>query len=253
MTVSWKKTLLVTVDAVLVIYLLLAMTAFNKPYDKDEVCTAVNITISDEMSEGFLNADEIKKILQKKKLYPLGEKMEAIHARDIEEALKKSPFVDDAQCYTTSGGHVCVRLTQRTPVIRVKADNGDDYYVDNHGGIMPNSKYVTDIIIATGHISQPYAKKVLTRIGNYVMGDKFWQNQIEQINVLADGSIEIVPRVGDHIAYLGTPIFIQRKLTRLEKFYKYGLNQAGWNKYSYINMEFDNQIICKKKPNNTEE
>ena len=26
----------------------------------------------------------------------------------------------------------------------------------------------------------------------------------------------------------------------------YGLSQAGWNKYCYINLEFDNQIICKK-------
>ncbi len=41
--------------------------------------------------------------------------------------------------------------------------------------------------------------------------------------------------------------FINKKLTRLEKFYKYGLSQAGWNKYSYINLEFDNQIICKKR------
>ena len=37
-----------------------------------------------------------------------------------------------------------------------------------------------------------------------------------------------------------------KKLDRLGKFYKYGLSQAGWNKYSYINLEFDNQIICKK-------
>lgn len=74
-----------------------------------------------------------------------------------------------------------------------------------------------------------------------------------QINVLADGSMEIVPRVGDHIAYLGEPVYVQRKLKRLEKFYKYGLSQAGWNKYSYVNVEFDNQIICKRKQNNTEE
>ena len=31
------------------------------------------------------------------------------------------------------------------------------------------------------------------------------------------------------------------------RFNKYGLNKAGWNKYYYINIEFDNQIICKKK------
>ena len=37
------------------------------------------------------------------------------------------------------------------------------------------------------------------------------------------------------------------KLDRLQKFYRYGLSQAGWNRYSYINVEFDNQIICKKR------
>ena len=41
--------------------------------------------------------------------------------------------------------------------------------------------------------------------------------------------------------------FANHKMDELEKFYKYGLSQAGWNKYSYINVEFDNQIICKKK------
>ena len=66
------------------------------------------------------------------------------------------------------------------------------------------------------------------------------------ILTLADGSIEIVPRVGEHIIYLGRPINMENKLTRLEKFYRYGLSKAGWNKYSYISIEFDNQIICKK-------
>ena len=36
-------------------------------------------------------------------------------------------------------------------------------------------------------------------------------------------------------------------MDRLEKFYKYGLSQAGWDKYSYINLEFENQIICKRR------
>ena len=44
--------------------------------------------------------------------------------------------------------------------------------------------------------------------------------------------------------------YVNKKLTRLEKFYKYGLSQVGWNKYSYIDLEFDNQIICKKKKEN---
>ena len=67
-----------------------------------------------------------------------------------------------------------------------------------------------------------------------------------QLNVLSDGSVEMVPRVGNHVIYLGKPVNLSQKLDRLEKFYRYGLSKAGWNKYSYINLEFDNQIICKK-------
>lgn len=247
MTFNWKKTILVTLNIVVAIYLLLAITAFNKPDDKNIVCSQVKIDISDNIIDGFLNTDEIKKILQQNKIYPLAKPMNEINAREIEETLERSPFVDDAQCHKTESGHVCISLTQRMPVIRVKADNGDDYYIDNKGGIMPNTKYTSDLIIATGYVGRKYAKKVLTRIANYVIADKFWHNQIEQINVLRDGTIEIVPRVGENIVYLGNPTNVQNKLTRLEKFYKYGLNQAGWNKYSYINLEFDNQIICKKK------
>lgn len=95
------------------------------------------------------------------------------------------------------------------------------------------------------------------------MMNELWRNQIEQINVLPDRGIELVPRVGNHIIYIGNlpetnlidkreqaiNDFVNKKMNRLEKFYKYGLSQAGWNKYSYINIEFDNQIICKKHQN----
>jgi cell division protein FtsQ len=252
MTFKWKKAAIVVADVVIAVYLLLAMTIFNKPYGDDAVCRQVKIDIKGGLSNGFLNADEIKKLLESKHLYPLGKPLQSINTRQMEEFLCNSPFVDDAQCYKTGDGNVCVTLTQRTPVVRVKADNGDDYYVDNHGGLMPNTKYVADIIIATGHIDRKYACKVLSRVGSHIASDKFWSNQVVQINVLADGSMEIVPRVGDHIVYLGEPTSVQSKLKRMEKFYKYGLSQAGWNKYSYISVEFYNQIICKRKQNNTE-
>ena len=57
----------------------------------------------------------------------------------------------------------------------------------------------------------------------------------------------MVPRVGKHIVYLGQPQNVKNKLERLRKFYRHGLNKVGWNKYSRINVEYGNQIICKRK------
>ena len=101
--------------------------------------------------------------------------------------------------------------------------------------------------MATGSISTDYATRVLAPIGRIIMTDDFWRNQIEQVNVLPDSTIEMVPRVGEHIIYIGQPVGVTRKLERLRKFYQYGLSQAGWNKYSRISVEFNNQIVCKRR------
>lgn len=249
MSYNWKRSAIILVDIILVCYLFLAITAFNKPDEQKAICTQVDINIEDGKVEGFLGVAEIKAYLQQTKNYPQGQPMQQIDVRKIEEAIKKNPFVENAECFKTQGGHIKINLTQRFPVIRIKANTGDDYYVDAHGGIMPNTRYTSNLIIATGNINRSYAQKKLSRIGNLILRNNFWQKQIEQLNVLADSTIELVPRIGDHIVYLGSATNIQQKLDRLEKFYRYGLSEAGWNKYSYISLEFDNQIICKKRKN----
>ena len=243
MRINWKKSLLVTVDIVLAVYLLCAFTVFNKPDETARVCTKAKIVVADESSNGFINANEITKRLKSTGLYPLGKLMRDINAREIEEKLKKSPFVKTAQCYKTEDGEVNVSITQLLPVIRVKADNGDDYYLDDKDGTTPNSLYTSDLIIATGNIPRWFARRYISPLGKAIMGNDMWKNLVVQVNVLPDRSIEIVPRVGDHIVHLGTlpeanskekrqeliNQFVDRKLTRLEKF-----------------IEFDNQIICRK-------
>ena len=261
MRLNWKKTITITLDVLIGIYLLLAFIRFNKPDETAKVCTKVTIDIQDEATNGFINTQEIKHRLEINKLYPLEKPIRYVDARKIEEMLKASPFVKTAECFKTQDGHVCILLTQRMPIVRIKAVQGDDYYVDDNDCIMPNSHYTSDLIIATGHISKWFAMNYISPVSKAIMGDDLWRNQIEQINVLPDRSIELVPRVGEQIINLGqlpeskyknerrklVNDFINKKLTRLENFYKYGLSQAGWNKYSYINLEFDNQIICKRK------
>ena len=81
----------------------------------------------------------------------------------------------------------------------------------------------------------------------FLQKNKFWDAQIEQINVLKGREVELVPRVGDHIVFLGKIDNYENKLERLKEFYRKGLNKVGWNKYDRISVEFGNQIICTKK------
>ena len=261
MKLSPSKIFFILSDVLIAVYLAFAFCSFDKKGGNHTLCNKVNIDIADNATSGFIDAKIIKDRLQKGGVYPMGKEICKVDARRIEEMLKASPFVQTADCYKTEGGHVYISVTQRMPVIRIKADNGDDYYVDDNDRVMPTTHYVSDLIIATGAINRWYATNFLSPLGRVIMANDVWKNLIEQINVLPNHSVEIVPRVGDHIVHLGrlpdgnrrtdhyTLIrkFMEVKMTRLLKFYKYGLSQAGWNKYSYVNLEFDNQIICKKR------
>lgn len=258
---NWKKILTIVLDIALGVYLVFAITAFNKPDDAINICNQVTVDIADETTNGFITVEGIKELLEKNKLYPLEKPLKYVDDRKIEDLLKTSPFVNTAECYKTQEGSVFINITQRMPTVRVKAINGDDYYLDDKDCIMPNSNYTSDLIIATGYISRWFATNYISVLTKALTANPFWENQIEQIYILPDRGIELVPRVGHHIVYLGKlpfcnsknkrqeliQAFVDKKMTRLEKFYKYGLSQAGWNKYSYINLDFDNQIICKKK------
>lgn len=244
---KWKKILLITVDVLLGAYLVIAVTAFNKPEDATRTCHELHISIMGDAVEGFLTTADVEHMLKADRLDPRGLALGQINTRQIEEHLQSKELIEEAQCYTTQNGNVCIRIRQRTPVVRVMAQNGDDYYVDNHGKALPRSSYSCNLMVATGHITLRYAEQRLAPIANLILKDRFWRSQVVQLNILRDGSVELVPRVGDHIAYLGQPTGITRKLERLRKFYLYGLSQAGWNKYSRISVEFDNQIICKRK------
>lgn len=260
--INWKKTFLVIFDVVIAGYLVMAMTSWNKPVEHSDMCTKVKINIADENENGFLNSKEIKSLLERNRMYPLSRPIAEINTRSIEERLTHMPFVNTAQCYTTTDGYVCITVTQRTPIIRVKSNNGDDYYLDDNGGVMPNSQYTSDMIIVTGAVTRHYATHYVVLLAQIINSSELWSRQIEQINILPDKSVELVPRVGDHVVNIGVlPIdadnkqrqkkvqaFVNEQLHRLELFYKEGLKYAGWTKYDYISLEYVNQVVCHRAP-----
>jgi cell division protein FtsQ len=82
---------------------------------------------------------------------------------------------------------------------------------------------------------------------NYINGDSFWSAQIDQVYVDGNDEIDLIPRVGNHIVHLGTFENFRGKLRNLQAFYEDVLPQVGWNKYSIINLEFKDQVVCKKR------
>lgn len=242
-----KRILLSLIMLLLIAYLVVAVTAFNKR-PADRICSDMELAIKDSVNAGFITRQEIATLMHRKGIYPVGKKMDRIHTKSLEKELNKHPLIDRAECYKTPSNKLCIEITQRVPVLRIMSNNGENYYIDNKGNIMPpESKCVAHLAIVTGEVEKSFATRYLHKFGVFLQQNDFWNAQVEQINVLPGKEIELVPRVGNHIVYLGKIDNFEEKLSRLRLFYEKALNQVGWNKYSRINLEFNNQIICTKR------
>ena len=241
-----KKILILLFLLLIIVYLVVAVTAFNtKP--SDQVCKGMELTIKDSIDHGFISKKEVFRLLNSKKLSPVGKKISAINTRLLEEELSQHPLIENVECYRTSGCKIGIEVTQRLPILRVMANNGDNYYIDHKGKIIPIPNSSAHVVVITGNVNRDFAIKELYKLGVFLQDHPLWNAQIEQINVTQTKELELVPRVGEHIIFLGKPGNYEEKFERLKTFYEKGLNQIGWNKYSRISLEFNNQIICTKK------
>ena len=241
-----KKTFILLFLLLIAVYLIIAVTTFNAKPEK-QTCEGMELVINDSIDYGFITQKEILRLLTKEKISPIGKKMEEINTRLMEDVLKKHPLIGEVECFRIPNGKIGIEVTQRIPLLRIMAANGENYYLDEKGVTMPTANNAANVAVVTGYVDKGFAEKELYELGMFLKKDPFWNAQIQQINVTATKELEFVPRVGDHIIFIGKPGNYEKKFDRLKIFYKKGLNEVGWNKYSRISLEFENQIICTKK------
>ena len=232
----------------LTVYLIFAFVRLAGGGD-DTKCKAVDITIVDSTHAGFITTAEVRRLLSKAGLAPVGKRMEDIDGKRIEQVLVKNAFVKHVTCYKTPGGRVKIHLSQRLPLLRVMADNGEDYYLDAEGNAMKPEGYHADLIVATGRISRDYARRKLACLARQFHSNPFAADLVVQVGVAPDSTVTLVPRVGCRLIRYGKldSLNMDRKFSNLKAFYAKVLPEVGWNTYREISLEYADQIICKKK------
>lgn len=243
-----KKALVIITLCLLSGYLIFAILYFpEKP--KNDLCTSFDVEVKNgNEGEQFIDPTDIEKYIIEKKLNPKGKIIKEINTNSIEEAILTNQLIKKAEVFVTNNGAVRVIIEERRPILRVITSSGESYYIDNEGNRMPLSKRFTAYLpIATGTIKEDFAKGDLYNFALFLCDNDFWNAQIEQIIVMPNKEIKLIPRVGDQQIILGQLDGYEEKLAKLMVFYQKGLNETGWNKYSIINLKFDKQVVCTKR------
>lgn len=243
-----KMRILLSLAMLLILaYLCTAFTVFSKK-PVGRLCTDIQVITKDTTFSDLFTARSVGDILKQAKLNPIGKDIDSVNTMLLERTLGENALIDKVECYKTPSGKIRIEISQKTPVLRVFNNSGENFLVDDKGSIMPQVlSNAFHLPVVTGYASKTYCTNRLYEFGVFLQQDPFWNAQVEQINVVSGNNIEIVPRVGNHIIYLGQLDDYEQKLRRVEKFYSKALNKIGWNKYERINVELSNQIICTKR------
>ena len=242
-----KKILLIVFVFFLTGYLMFAVVFINPKANINNVCKAVKIELVQTDETAYLDEKQIESFLNRSGLNPVGKKLSDIRMETIQKALMENRLIKKVESHKTIDGNVYIKIFSRTPMLRIISDTGN-YYIDNEGGIMPiPSNFSAYVPVATGKISEEYAKKQLYSFAIFLKKNKFWNAQIEQIHVTSNLDIELTPRVGNHSIILGKIENYTENLDKLRLFYDKGLNKVGWNRYSVINLKYKNQVVCTKR------
>ncbi|HYQ57541.1 MAG TPA: hypothetical protein VEP89_09365 [Draconibacterium sp.] len=185
----------------------------------------------------------------------IGEDFDSINTEMIEEAVEKHEAILNAEVYkvitradsSTFRGMLAIDVKHRKPVVRIFADNGN-YYLDEFGGKIPvSTNYAANVLVATGDISEEFAKETLLPCVLTIENDEFWNAQIEQIHVQTDGDVILIPLVGDHTIEFGTLENYPEKLRNMKAFYKQIMARNNWKKYKTISLKYKDQVIAKRR------
>jgi cell division protein FtsQ len=233
------------ISIVLFAYLIIILT-FAAAKLGEVTCRGVRVTVNDAARNAFVDEEEVLKMIRKGYGEILEKKIVTVDKDSLERVLAKNPMIKSVQVYYGLDGYFRVKIKQREPVLRVMA--GEGYYVDRDGKVMPlSSKFTSRVIVATGNINKTFACEKLAPFVKRITDHAFWNAFIEQVVVLPNGNVVLIPKVGDFKITLGSLEGHEERMEKLMVFLKRGITRGGWDAYKEISLKFDKLIVCVRR------
>ncbi|MCY7292336.1 MAG: FtsQ-type POTRA domain-containing protein [Ferruginibacter sp.] len=217
-------------------------------------CSGVEINITGVSNTFFIDKTDVYNIIknyggdstQRKSLA-------SIDLKKIERALEKDVWIKNAELFFDNNNFLKVSVEEREPIARLFTLTGNTFYIDSSCTILPLSdKFSARLPVFTGFTSDA---KILSKpdsallfniknISIKILADSFLMAMIDQVDIVANRTFEMVPKLGKQRIIFGEATDADTKFSKLKLFYKDVITQAGWNRYSVINLQYKNQVVA---------
>jgi cell division protein FtsQ len=220
-------------------------------------CKGIEISIHGVSNNFFVDKNDIAStIAESESVDPVGKTISSFNLKKLEAELDKNVWIKSAELFFDNNEILQVIVQEREPVARVFTTTATTFYIDDELMILPLSeKFSARLPVFTNF---PSDNKVLAKadssllmeiktISLAIQKDSFCMGLIDQIDITAQRRFEMIPKIGNQLIIFGDASDVAGKLNKLKLFYKEIMVKAGWNHYSVINVQYNNQVVAKRK------
>lgn len=237
-----QNSILLVLAAVLVIG-----TLWARDKSRGELCTDIEIEVINADSTSFVTPQGVINDLKGRGIKLVGKRMGDIDASDIEEALRLSPYLENADIVKCHNGKVLIRVSQLVPVFRV-FDGESSYYVNRAGKHMTATNfYHSDVPVVQGHFTRKYPPTRLLPLIDYVENDSLLRSLVTMIIARDSNNIILVPDISGHVINIGNAAGLDNKFAKLKMFYSQVMPKRGWNTFDTISVKWNHQVVATRR------
>ena len=197
----------------------------------------------DNSNNLFITKDSIKsaviEIITTKNIHK-----SSVHLKALEFELNKIELVKKSVVFIDVNGTMVIDIEQRKPIARF-IDN--KFYLDEDGFVMPKSKYYSARVpVIKGYAKTQDQLDLIYKLSNYIRDDKFLSQSATEILIDSNSNFSIKLRDYRFKILIGQLNNLDLKIKNFKAFYINASANQILNKYSVINLQFDNQVVCVK-------
>jgi cell division protein FtsQ len=253
---TFRKILTIAVWLILgsgtVVLLVAAITKKN-----NEEIAGVKINITGVRDHYFIDKKDVLRILEKLNNQKLEKSVaSSLNLGAMENTLLKDQWIKSAEIFFDNNNVLQIKIDEREPIARIFTTSGTSFYLDSSLKRLPLSdEYSARLPVFTNFPTEVAVLKKedsvllndIKTIGQFISTNSFWMAQIDQVDITANRTFELIPKLGNQVIRFGNADNYNEKFNKLLAFYKQVQTRTGWNKYSIIDVQFKDQVVGVKR------
>jgi cell division protein FtsQ len=229
---------------VLMLFVLIFLFSFTKSRSQNKKIAKIQVEFQGN-NKMFLTNEMVNNLLIQNLGGTSSIQKDKVDLKDLESALKKQSFIENAEVYISEDGVLITKVLQKSPVARV-VNNNRVLYVDKNGSIFQlSNNFSSRVPIVQGNVEGKF-KKGFIETFKTIEKDDFLKKHIIAIKIQDNGSMTMLTREYDYDINFGKPILIDKKFKNYKAFYQYASKDSLLGKYKTINLIFTQQVVCSK-------